>query len=92
MVQQYTHLYDEGYLTNDKLAKLAKLYNKSNLLPTSMTTNLFGKDRSNHIKDLIIDYERENPVGMESNVKAWSSVYETHLLTDVFSNLSLIHI
>ena len=91
IVQQYTHLYDEGYLTNDKLAKLAKLYNKSNLLPTSMTTNLFGKDRSNHIKDLIIDYERENPVGMESNVKAWASVYETHLLTDIFSNyLNLI--
>ena len=86
MVQQYTHLYDEGYLTNDKLAKLAKLYNKSNLLPTSMTTNLFGKDRSNHIKDLIIDYEKKNPVGMKSNVKAWSSVYDTHLLTDVFSN------
>ena len=28
---------------------------------------------------------------MDSNVKAWSSVYETHLLTDVFSNyLNLI--
>ena len=91
IVQQYTHLYDEGYLTNDKLAKLAKLYNKSNLLPTSMTTNLFGKDRSNNIKDLIIDYERKNPVGMESNVKAWTSVYKTHLLTDIFSNyLNLI--
>ena len=86
IVQQYTHLYDEGYLNNDKLAKLANLYNKSNLLPTSMTTNLFGKDRSNHIKDLIIDYEKKNPVGMKSNVKAWSSVYETHLLTDVFSS------
>ena len=86
MVQQYTHLYDEGYLTNDKLAKLAKLYNKSNLLPTSMTTNLFGKNRSNHIKDLIIDYERKNPVGMESNVKAWASAYHTHLHTDIFSN------
>ena len=86
IVQQYTHLYDEGYLNSDKLAKLANLYNKSNLLPTSMTTNLFGKDRSNHIKDLIIDYEKKNPVGMKSNVKAWSSVYDTHLLTDVFSN------
>ena len=86
IVQQYTHLYDEGYLNSDKLAKLANLYNKSNLLPTSMTTNLFGKDGSNHIKDLIIDYEKKNPVGMKSNVKAWSSVYDTHLLTDVFSN------
>ena len=86
MVQQYTHLYDQGYLNNDKLAKLANLYNKSNLLPTSMTTNLFGKDRSNHIKDLVIDYEKKNPIGMKSNVRAWSSVYETHLLTDVFSS------
>ena len=91
IVQQYTHLYDEGYLNNQKVAKLAKLYKKSNLLPTSMTTNLFGKDRSNNIKDLIIDYERKNPVGMESNVKAWTSVYKTHLLTDIFSNyLNLI--
>ena len=91
IVQQYTHLYDQGYLSNQKVAKLAKLYKKSNLLPTSMTTNLFGKDRSNNIKDLIIDYERKNPVGMESNVKAWASVYETHLLTDIFSNyLNLI--
>ena len=63
IVQQYTHLYDEGYLTNDKLAKLAKLYNKSNLLPTSMTTNLFGKDRSNHIKDLIIDMREKIQLG-----------------------------
>ena len=85
MVQQYTHLYDQGYLNNDKLAKLANLYNKSNLLPTSMTINLFGKDRSNHIKDLIIDYEKKNPVGMKSNVKAWASHYLTHLHTDIFS-------
>ena len=91
IVQQYTHLYDEGYLNSDKLAKLANLYNKSNLLPTSMTTNLFGKDRSNHIKDLIIDYEKKNPVGMKSNVKAWASDYHTHLQTDIFSNyLNLI--
>ena len=78
MVQQYTHLYDEGYLNSDKLAKLANLYNKSNLLPTSMTTNLFGKDRSNHIKDLIIDYEKKNPVGMKSNVKL-GLVYTIHI-------------
>ena len=79
------------HLNNQKVARLAELYKKWNLLPTSMTTNLFGKDRSNHIKDLIIDYEKKNPVGMKSNVKAWSSVYETHLLTDVFSNyLNLI--
>ena len=91
IVQQYTHLHDKGYPIDDKVTKLANLYKKVNYLPTSVTTNLFGKDRSNHIKDLIIDYEKKNPVGMKSNVKAWSSVYETHLLTDIFSNyLNLI--
>ena len=86
IVQQYTHLHNEGYSIDDKVAKLANLYKKVNYLPTSVTTDLFGKDKSNCIKDLIIDYEKKNPVGMKSNVKAWSSVYETHLLTDVFSN------
>ena len=91
LTEQEKHLYDQGYLSNQKVARLAELYKKWNLLPTSMTTNLFGKDRSNHIKDLIIDYEKKNPVGMESNVKAWTSVYKTHLLTDIFSNyLNLI--
>ena len=91
LTEQEKHLYDQGYLSDQKIAKLAKLYKKSNLFPISMTTNLFGKDRSNNIKDLIIDYERKNPVGMESNVKAWTSVYKTHLLTDIFSNyLNLI--
>ena len=91
LTEQEKHLLDQGYLSNQKIAKLAKLYKKSNLFPISMTTNLFGKDRSNNIKDLIIDYERKNPVGMESNVKAWTSVYKTHLLTDIFSNyLNLI--
>ena len=86
IVQQYTHLHDEGYHIDDKLTKLANLYKKVNYLPISVTNNLFGKNTSNHIKDLIIDYEKKNPVGMKSNVKAWSSVYDTHLLTDVFSN------
>ena len=86
LVQQYTHLYDEGYLNSDKLAKLAKVIKNVNNLPTTMMPSLFGDDKSNHIKDLIIDYEKKNPVGMKSNVKAWSSVYDTHLLTDVFSN------
>ena len=42
-------------------------------------------EKSNHIKDLIIDYEKKNPLGMESNVKAWASDYYTHLHTDIFS-------
>ena len=86
IVQQYTHLHNEGYSIDDKVAKLANLYKKVNYLPTSVTTDLFGKDKSNCIKDLIIDYEKKNPVGMKSNVKAWSSVYETHQKTDIFSN------
>ena len=85
IVQQYTHLHDEGYPIDDKVTKLANLYKKVNYLPTSVTTNLFGKDRSNHIKNLISNYEKENPVGMKSNVKAWASDYHTHLQTDIFS-------
>ena len=86
IVQQYTHLHDEGYHIDDKLTKLAHLYKKVNYLPTSETNNLFGKETSNHIKDLIIEYEKKNPNGMDSNVKAWCSDYETHLQTDIFSN------
>ena len=86
IVQQYTHLHDEGYHIDDKLTKLANLYKKVNYLPTSVTNNLFGKNTSNHIKDLIIEYEKKNPNGMESNVKAWCSDYETHLQTDIFLN------
>jgi len=91
IVQQYTYLHKEGYPIDDKVTKLANLYKKVNYLPTSVTTNLFGKDRSNHIKSLIFNYEKENPVGMKSNVKAWASDYHTHLQTDIFSNyLNLI--
>ena len=86
IVQQYTHLHDEGYHIDDKVEKLAKLYKKVNYLPTSVTTNLFGKNTSDCIKDLIINYEKNNLVGMKSNVKAWCSQYETHLHTDIFSN------
>ena len=56
------------------------------VLPIQVTDNLFGQKDSDNIKNLILDYEKKNPVGMDSNVKAWSSVYETHLLTDVFSS------
>ncbi len=86
IVQQYTHLHDEGYHIDDKLTKLANLYKKVNYLPISVTNNLFGKNTSNHIKDLIIEYEKKNPNGMKSNVKAWCSDYETHLQTDIFLN------
>ena len=66
IVQQYTHLHDEGYHIDDKVEKLAKLYKKVNYLPTSVTTNLFGKIASDCIKDLIIHYEKNNLVGMKS--------------------------
>ena len=54
-------------------------------LPVLKTNNLFGQDHNNKIKNLILAYEKNNPVGMESNVKAWSSSYHTHKETDVFS-------
>ena len=41
IVQQYTHLYDEGYsIMNDKVLKLAELYNKSKPLPIQKINNL----------------------------------------------------
>ena len=86
IVQQYTHLYDEGYPIDDKVLKLAELYNKSKVLPIQVIDNLFGQEHSNNIKNLILDYEKKNPVGMNSNVKAWASDYETHQRTDIFSN------
>ena len=54
-------------------------------LPVLKTNNLFGQEVCNNIKNEILDYEKDNPVGMESNVKAWSSGYQTHKETDVFS-------
>mgnify|MGYP006259777613 FL=1 len=87
IVQQYTHLYDEGYtIMDDKVLKLAELYNKSKPLPIQKINNLFGQEHSNNIKNLILDYEKKNPVGMDSNVKAWASDYETHQKTNIFSN------
>ena len=41
IVQQYTHLYDEGYPIDDKVLKLAELYNKSKVLPIQVIDNLF---------------------------------------------------
>ena len=86
IVQQYTHLHNEGYSIDDRVTKLAELYYKSRVLPIQVIDNLFGQKHSNNIKNLILDYEKKNPVGMKSNVKAWSSVYETHQKTDIFSN------
>ena len=55
-------------------------------LPVLKTNKLFGQENNNKIKNLILDYEKNNPVGMDSNVKAWSSDYETHQKTDVFAD------
>ena len=66
--------------------KIRELLSKVHNLPVLKTNNLFGQERNNKIKNLILDYEKKNPVGMDSNVKAWSSDYETHLKTDVFSD------
>ena len=91
IAEQFAYLHETFQVSDEKVLKLAKVIKNVNNLPITMMPNLFGNDKSNHIKDLIIDYEKKNPVGMKSNVKAWSSVYETHLLTDIFSNyLNLI--
>ena len=65
--------------------KVQELFLNIHNLPVLKTNNLFGQDHNNKIKNLILDYEKNNPVGMESNVKAWSSSYLTHEETDVFS-------
>ena len=66
--------------------KIQELFLNIHNLPVLKTNNLFGQERNNIIKNLILDYEKKNPVGMDSNVKAWSSDYETHLKTDVFAD------
>ena len=86
IAEQFVHLHDTFQVSDEKVLKLAKVIKNVNNLPTTMMPNLFGNDKSNHIKDLIIDYEKKNPLGMESNVKAWASDYHTHLHTDIFSN------
>ena len=86
ILEQFAHLHDTFQVSDEKVLKLAKVIKNVNNLPTTMMPNLFGMDKSNHIKDLIIDYEKNNPLGMESNVKAWASDYHTHLHTDIFSN------
>ena len=86
ILEQFAYLHDTFQVSDEKVLKLAKVIKNVNNLPTTMMPNLFGMDKSNHIKDLIIDYEKNNPLGMESNVKAWASDYHTHLHTDIFSN------
>ena len=66
--------------------KIQELFLNIHNLPVLKTNNLFGQEHNNKIKNLILDYEKKNPVGMDSNVKAWSSDYETHLKTDVFAD------
>ena len=68
-------------IKNETLHKL--LFNIHDL-PITQIHNLFGQEDCNNIKNLILDYEKNNPVGMESNVKAWSSNYHTHNETEVF--------
>ena len=86
LVRQYRHLHDEGYGIDDRVTKLAELYYKSRVLPVQVIDNLFGQEHSDNIKNLILDYEKKNPVGMDSNVKAWSSDYHTLLQSDLFSS------
>ena len=85
IAEQFAYLHETFQVSDEKVLKLAKVIKNVNNLPTTMMPSLFGDDKSNHIKDLIIDYEKKNPLGMESNVKAWASDYYTHLHTDIFS-------
>ena len=85
IAEQFAYLHETFQVSDEKVLKLAKVIKNVNNLPTTMMPNLFGNDKSSHIKDLIIDYEKKNPLGMESNVKAWASDYYTHLHTDIFS-------
>ena len=66
--------------------KIQELFLNIHNLPVLKTNKLFGQKNNNKIKNLILDYEKNNPVGMDSNVKAWSSDYETHQKTDVFAD------
>tara|TARA_B100001248_G_C27187789_1_gene365339 strand:- start:30 stop:662 length:633 start_codon:yes stop_codon:yes gene_type:complete len=66
--------------------KIQELFLNIHNLPVLKTNKLFGQENNNKIKNLILDYEKNNPVGMDSNVKAWSSDYETHQKTDVFAD------
>ena len=75
---------NKDQIVQDYTRSLVEFYNKSKILPVQVIDNLFEQEHSNKIKNLILDYEKKNPVGMDSNIKAWSSDYETHLLTDVF--------
>ena len=71
------------HIRNDE--EIRSLFFNIHNLPVLKTNELFGQDHNKKIKNLILDYEKNNPVGMESNVKAWSSSYQTHKETDVFS-------
>ena len=66
--------------------KIRELFLNIHNLPVLKTNKLFGQENNNKIKNLILDYEKKNPVSMDSNVKAWSSDYETHQKTDVFTD------
>ena len=66
--------------------KIQELFLNIHNLPVLKTNKLFGQENNNKIKNLILDYEKNNPVSMDSNVKAWSSDYETHQKTDVFAD------
>ena len=70
-------------MNNEKIHRL--LFNIHDF-PITQIHNLFGQEDCNNIKNLILDYEKNNPVGIESNVKAWSSDYYTHNKTNVFLN------
>ena len=77
---------NKDQIVQNHTRSLIEFYNKTRILPVQVIDNLFEQEHSDKIKNLILDYEKKNPVGMDSNIKAWSSDYETHQKTDIFSN------
>ena len=77
---------NKDQIVQDYTRSLVEFYNESKILPVQVIDNLFEQEHSNKIKNLILDYEKKNPVGMDSNIKAWASDYETHQKTNIFSN------
>ena len=45
------------------------------------------KSMNSHVKMHILEMKRQNPQGVESNVRAWRSHWFTHKITDVFNPL-----
>ena len=55
--------------------------------PIFVTTVDGYESINSHVKKYILELKKQNPEGIESNVRAWRSHWFTHKLTDVFTPL-----